>query len=57
MLDGEHHEAVFGVDVELLANAVAVVFYGAVADKELLGDLFARFALGDQPENPQLSWC
>ena len=39
MLEGEFHEGVTAVDVELLADVSAVMIDGATADEQLPADL------------------
>ena len=53
MFDREHNQAVLGVNVELVANAVAMVFNRVVADEELLGNLSAGLTLGDAFQHAQ----
>ena len=46
MLDGEFQEGVAAVDVKFLADMIAVVLDGAIADAEVVVNLFAAEAHG-----------
>ncbi len=48
MFEGESEQGVVAFEFELLADAGAVVFDGADAQEEFVGNLLVRFVFGDQ---------
>ena len=51
ILKGKLHEGGTAVDVELLTDVGAVMIYCAVADEQLIANLFAGLAFSQQAEN------
>ena len=51
VLDGEFDQRVAATQIEFLADVGAMVFDGADADAQIIGDLFAGFVLGQQGQH------
>ena len=54
ILESKPQQGMRPVDVQLCADVGSVVVYGAVVNMQLLADLSAGLALGEQAEDPPL---
>ena len=56
VFQGKFHQGMAAVEVEFLADVLAMGFDRVVADEQMAGNLFARPAFGDQFEDAQFGW-